>query len=128
LNVLVSRANRNLNRRLRVHARTLEQIQLLRARKLRQTLVNRPAHILWTAVRSHLAFHQTALDGEHDFLRVAWVLFEVLAEQVQGVALWGAVELAAVEEVGAVVESWLARQVRPIRPKPVLPTGSPARV
>ena len=103
LNILVHRANSDFNRRLRVHASTLEEIQLLRASQLRQALVDTPADILWTTIRLHATLDQAALDGEDDFLGVAGVLLEVLAQEVKGVAFGSAVELAAVPEVGAVI-------------------------
>ena len=103
LNILVHRADSNFNRRLRVHASTLKEIELLRASQLRQALVNTPADILWTTIRLHATLDQAALDGEDDFLGVAGVLLEVLAQEVKGVAFGSAVELAAVPEVGAVI-------------------------
>lgn len=81
-------------------SRAFKNVKLLLAIKQTQTFVHATTDVLLRAIHGKLTLFQATLDTENDLVCVLGILVEVLVEQVQGVVLRSAVQLASVPEVG----------------------------
>lgn len=96
--------HRLLNRGVRVLSGALEDIDALLPVQDSQTLVHAAADVGFRSIWREFATLQTSLDAQDHLICLLRVLGEVAVEQVRGVALRRAVQLAAVPEVGAQLE------------------------
>ena len=106
----LQRLHRHLQRRALVPPRGLEHVDALCALQDVQAIVDAAANTLGRAVRARRGearVREAALDGEDDAGGVLGVLGEVSLDDMEGVVLGGAVELAAVPDVRAGLESGL---------------------
>ena len=105
LDILGRGADCNLNRYLGVHTRALENVEELLAIEHTEAFVDAAAHVLRRTIDAHSTWDRAALDANDNLVRVVGVLGEVFVEEVEGVALRVAVDLAAIPEIAAVGKS-----------------------
>jgi hypothetical protein len=102
--LLLEHAEGDAQRHVRVATRALEDVDELAALELGEHVVHGAAGALGRAVGSVGGQVDAALDAEDHLVGVFRVLLEVAAEQRHAVVLGRAVDLAAVPEVGAVLQ------------------------
>lgn len=101
LHILRKNLDSVLNRVCRVLASDFEDIHLFLSIQHAQSLIDGAADVLLRPIWLEKAALQPTLDTKDNLLGILGVLGEVLVEQMQGVVLWGTVQLATIEEVGA---------------------------
>lgn len=94
-----------LNGRFSILTSTFKDVKLLLAIQDTQRLIHATTDVLLRAIGDELSLLQATFDAENNLLSILGVLGEVLVQQMKGVELRGAVQLATVPEVGTQLES-----------------------